>query len=391
MLNSDYDFDVLYNRHTPGDIKYHADPENKDIIPMWIADMDFQAPDEVRNALKRVVDRGIWGYTSTDEQYNEALISWFQKRQNWTIRPENILKMPGVMFGISAAIRALTDPGDSVLIFQPVYHPFQNIIKGNSRRLVVSELRYLNGKYQIHYEDFEDKIVSENVKMIIFCSPHNPVSRVWAKEELLKIGEISLKHKVWIVSDEIHSDFVYPGHRHYPIASLSEELAERCVTCTAPTKTFNLAGLQAANIVVKNSDARRKIYKAGLATGYGSLNTMAITATKAAYMYGETWLDALLAYLESNITMVHDCCACSKGKMKLIEPEGTYLLWIDFRGLGMNETKLEDLLLNKAGVRLYNGSIFGTGGAGFMRMNIATPKSQLQRALSRISHFIQMY
>ena len=390
MLRDSFDFDTLYNRRLPGDIKYQIDKEHKDVIPMWITDMDFKSPDAVRIALENAVKHGIWGYMSTDEQYDEAVISWYQKSQKWTICPEHILKTPGVMFGIASAIQALTKPSDAILIFQPVYHPFSKIIKGNGRRLVVSELRYSEEKYQIEYDDFENKIVSENVKMIIFCSPHNPVSRVWTKDELLKVGEICLKHKVWIVSDEIHSDFVYPGHQHIPIASLSDELAENCATCTAPTKTFNLAGLQAANIVVKNRDARRKIYKAGLATGYSSLNTMAITATKAAYMYGETWLNALLSYLSRNITLVRDCCACSKGKMKLVEPEGTYLLWIDFRGLGMKETELEDLLLNKASVRLYKGSIFGTCGDGFMRMNIATPKSQLQSALSRISDHIQM-
>lgn len=382
---TDSEFDIIHNRRVPGDIKYKPINGCRDVIPMWIADMDFQSPDAVREILLQSARRNIWNYTETDDTYDQAIISWYEKRFFWEISPDSILKMPGVMFGISASVRALTDPGDAVLICQPVYYPFEKIVVENKRKLVVSELVLNDGIYKICFEDFEKKITQNKVKMFILCSPHNPVGRVWSKDELCKIAEICLRHDVWIVSDEIHSDFVYGENRHIPIASISGEIAEKCITCTSPTKTFNLAGLQAANIIVSNSSVRRKVYKAGLATGYSNLNALAIAATRAAYLTSEKWLDSLLLYLQENISLVREFCNRSHGLVKLIEPDGTYLLWMDFKKLGMNSLDLEDMLLNKAGVRLSGGASFGAGGNGFMRMNIATQKKQLQEALERMN------
>ncbi|MCR4908362.1 MAG: pyridoxal phosphate-dependent aminotransferase [Lachnospiraceae bacterium] len=388
-MNTKFDFDELIDRHTPGDIKYQPVSGREDVIPMWIADMDFRAPAEVLKALRETAEHGVFGYNETDEVYDEALTSWYLKRQGWEINPEHILKMPGVMFAIAQAIRALTQPGDAILICQPVYHPFERIVRDNDRTLVVSELVLSGGRYEVDFEDVEKRIADSGVKMLLFCSPHNPVGRVWDREELLKIAEICLKHDVWLVSDEIHSDFIYPGKAHIPMASLSEEIAERCITALAPSKTFNIAGLQAANIVIKNTSARKKIYCAYLATGYSELNNMAIAAARAAYLYGEEWLDALLPYLAENISYVRDFSGETKGRIKLIEPEGTYLLWLDCRELGLKGPELEDFFLKKAGVRLNNGAIFGKGGEGFMRMNIATQGSVVRKALNRIGKALE--
>ena len=380
------EFGFIIDRRVPGDIKYKQVTDGKDVIPMWIADMDFMSPVCVREALMESVRRNIWNYTETDSSYDQAVIAWYEKRFLWSISPESILKMPGVMFAVAASIRALTEPGDSVLICQPVYYPFEKIIVGNDRRPIVSELILHKGKYQICFDDFEERIIKYNVKLFLLCSPHNPVGRVWSREELSKIAEICLRHNVWIVSDEIHSDFVYGENRHIPIATLSDEVSERCITCTSPTKTFNIAGLQAANIIISNASVRRKVYKAGLATGYGNLNAAAIAATKAAYLEGEPWLELLLTYLKDNISLVRAFCADGQNQIELIEPEGTYLLWLDFRKSAMDSYELEKRMLNKVGVRLHNGTVFGAGGDGFMRMNIATPKSLLQEALYRIKN-----
>ncbi|MBR6259526.1 MAG: pyridoxal phosphate-dependent aminotransferase [Oscillospiraceae bacterium] len=383
-----FDFDTEYDRRIPGDIKYAPAEGLRDVIPMWIADMDFKAPAPVREALSRAVEHGIFGYTETDEEYDTAVSSWYSVHMGWDFDTDSILKMPGVMFAIAAAIRAFTQPGDGVLICQPVYYPFAGIVKENGRSLEISELLLSNGRYEFCWDDMERKLSRSETKLLLLCSPHNPVGRVWTREELSKLGELCLKHGVKIVSDEIHSDFVYPGSRHIPIASISEELSDICVTCTSPTKTFNLPGLQDANIIIANPEMRRLVKKAGLATGYSLINTMAAAATKAAYQKGEEWLGALLAYLQVNIGLVEDFCGGTGGKISLVRPEGTYLLWLDCRGWGLKDAELYDLFLHKAGVRLHSGPVFGAGGEGFMRMNIACPKSVLIRALEKIGTLI---
>ncbi len=379
-----YNFDTVHNRIGTGSIKYEQSmtPSPQSIIPMWIADMDFKAPPTVTEALNRAVEHGIFGYTLTDNEYDELIISWYAKRMEWEIRPEWILKTPGVMFAIAASIIALTDPGDAVLICQPVYYPFAKVITENNRRLIVSELLFNNGRYEIDFTDLEEKIVKSSVKLFLICSPHNPVGRVWTKEELKHIGEICLRHDVIVISDEIHSDFIFEG-RHTPIASLSDELANRTITCTSPTKTFNLAGLQAANIVVSNDKLRSKVRKACLATGYSNLNTMAIVAAKAAYKDGEAWLDELLSYLKDNYNVLKSTFS-ERSNISLIHPEGTYLAWLDCRRMNRSDRELEDFFTNQAGIRLHLGTTFGAGGGGFVRMNIACPRSVLLEAITRI-------
>ena len=381
MINNE--FDIVYERRTPGNIKYKPIKGCTDIIPMWIADMDFKAPDAVRKALIESAEQNMWGYTEAEQTYDKTVVSWYGKRLGWSIEADHILKMPGVMFAISSAIRALTKPGESVMICQPVYYPFAKIITENKRNLVVSELIPKNGRYEIRFDDFEDKIIQNDVKMFVFCSPHNPVGRVWTRDELEKIADICQRYDVWIVSDEIHSDIVLGENKHIPIATLSNIISERCVICTSPTKTFNLAGLQGANIIVSDDTVRGKIEKAGLSTGYSNLNAAVIAATKAVYLEGEEWLDLLLRYLQNNIKLVREFCKRTDGLINLIEPEGTYLLWLDCRNMKMNSAQLEDWFIDKVGIRLHNGSLFGKGGDGFMRMNVAAPKSIIEQALER--------
>ena len=377
------DFDRIYNRRIPGDLKYEAQKGNEDVIPMWIADMDFRVPPSVVKALRSTANRGIFGYFRPDEEYDRLVCAWFERRFSWVIQPEWILKTPGVMFAVSAALSALTERGDSVLIFEPVYYPFSKIIRENSRRLVVSDLISKDGRYEIDFDDFEKKIRENKVKAVLFCSPHNPVSRVWDKNELERFSEICQKHGVFIISDEIHCDFVYSGKRHIPLALVSPKTAEITVTCTAPTKTFNLASLQASNIIISNPSLFRRVRAAVLATGYSNINAMAIAATKAAYRDADTWLSSLIGYLEESVRML-DAAFPTDGNIKLTPVEGTYLAWLDCRNLGLSDSELDALFLNRARVRLHRGVTFGKAGSGFMRMNFACPHSVLKTAVDRI-------
>lgn len=374
-------FDPKYDRTGTGAIKYRNLPENT--ISMWIADMDFKSPPAVTDALIKTAQHGIYGYGDTDDEYDSLIVNWYEHRINWKIEKDQILKIPGVMFGVAAAIRAVTEPNDAVLICQPVYYPFAKIIPDNHRRTVVSALILKNGRYEIDFEDFENKIKQEKVKVFLLCSPHNPVGRVWSRTELAEIARICLKNGVYIISDEIHSDFIYPGYKHIPIASLSDEIADRTITCLSPTKTFNLAGLQAANMVVPNRNLRIRIKKECAATGYSHLNIMATAATKAAYKHGEEWLEGLLQYLGQNADILRAAFP-EDAPVSALNLEGTYLAWLDCRKLKMSPSELDNLFLGKAGIWLHNGQTFGTGGDGFMRMNIACPNSVLEEAIKRI-------
>ena len=378
-------FDKIYDRTNTSAIKYTDLPESENgtVIPMWIADMDFLSAPAITEALKKVADHGIYGYGEIDEEYKSLVIDWYNRRMGWKIESDELLTMPGVMFGVTMALRALTKENDAVLICQPVYYPFQNVIVNNNRKLVVNELVLNNGRYEIDFKDFEEKIVNENVKVFLFCSPHNPVARVWEKAELEKIAEICLKHNVYIISDEIHSDFIYEGSKHTPISTLSEEVKMKTVTCIAPSKSFNIAGLQASNIVISDKTIREKVLKERTATCNHHLNIMSIEAVKAAYKDSEEWLEGMLKYLKRNIEILKEAFP-KDYKITVLDMDGTYLAWLDCRKLNLSVDELNDLFLNKAGVWLHNGATFGKGGEGFMRMNLACPVSVLEEAIKRI-------
>ena len=380
-------FDIVYNRKNTGSVKYDFIPKiNKNVIPMWVADMDFKSPVAVQDALKKVANHNIYGYTYIDNEYISLLQNWYAKRMDWNIKKEEILCIPSVMFGISAAIRALTKVGDSVLVSQPVYYPFMDIVKDNDRKLVVSPLIFNGKRYEIDFKDFETKIKQNKVKMYILCSPHNPVSRVWTKQELLSVTKICIKHNVIIVSDEIHSDFVYENYKHYPICTLSKKIAENTITAIAPTKTFNLAGLQAAHLVIQNKKIKEKIVKAVNATGFHVLTKPAIEAVKAVYRDGEYWFNELLKYLQQNRDILVK--EFSGTKVSVQDMEGTYLAWLNCKQLNLSCGDIEKLFLKKAGVWLHKGSTFGIGGEGYMRLNLACPQQTLKKAIKQIKQVI---
>ena len=383
MIDSRF-FDEIHDRRMPGDIKYEPVEGVEDLIPMWIADMDFKCAPAIEEALKTGASRGIFGYMEPDSEYDQAVIDWYGSRFGWKIEAEDIIKMPSVMFGVACAVRALTEPGDAALIFQPVYYPFKEVIESNGRRTVVSELKLENGRYEIDYLDFERKISENGVKLLVLCSPHNPVGRVWTERELMKLLDLCLGYGVCVISDEIHSDFVYPGSKHTPFATLSKDAATHCITCTSPTKTFNIAGLQVSNIIVSDPIVRRKVFDAMAATGYFEVNNLSIYALKAAYREGGEWLAELLKYLKGNIDLIRTIGERTGGKIKLIEPEGTYLLWLDCREMGLDDEALYDWFIHKTGIRLHKGSTFGRSGSGFMRMNVACPRSVIEEVLRRI-------
>lgn len=381
-------FDELIDRKLTGSMK-HDFPKRfgkpDDVLPLWVADMDFKAPKEVIERLRETAEYGIYGYSDAMDTYYEVVKSWFNIRFNWKTEADWIIKTPGVVFAISAAVRAFTEPQDAVIIQQPVYHPFANCVTENGRRLVNNELLINNGRYFMNLQEFEEQVIREKVKLFILCSPHNPVGRVWSRQELEEVGAICMRHHVLVISDEIHCDFTYPEHVHTPYAALSEELAQNAVICTAPSKTFNLAGLQISNIFVPNKILRDKLKREIYLTGYDEVNIFALAGCQAAYQYGETWLEELIEYLTANRAIVRNRLQKELPQIKLIEPEGTYLLWLDCAGLGKTETELADWLDHRAKVWLSAGSEFGSASGLYRRMNIACPAAVVQEAMDRLT------
>lgn len=386
-----YNFDEIVNRAGTNSLKYDFTAERgkpDGILPLWVADMDFRAPPCVLEALTVKSQHGIFGYSDTNQSYMEVLQNWFSYHFDFEIQPQWLVKTPGIVYAICTAIRALTGKGDAVLIQEPVYYPFHESILMNERTLVVNQLVYANGRYVIDFEDFENKITENNVKMFILCSPHNPVGRVWTEEELIRMGDICQKHGVIVISDEIHADFTYTGHRHFVFADLKPAFSEITVTCTAPSKTFNLAGLQISNIFIANRSIRHTFKKEIVKSGYSQLNIMGIEACKAAYLGGQDWLMALRGYLAENLNFIRDFLRRKLPQIKLIEPEGTYLVWLDCKELGLSDKQLDDLIVNKARLWLDAGTMFGAGGEGFQRINIACPKSILEQAFFQLEQAI---
>lgn len=383
-----YSFDNIIDRRGTDSLKYDLAAKRgmpEDIIPLWVADMDFPAPPEVLDALVEKSRHGIFGYSDAiGDDYFNALADWYAGRFNWHLSPQWLVKTSGVVFAICTAIRALTNEGDAVLIQEPVYYPFAGSVRANDRKLVVNELVYRDGRYYIDFEDFENKIAKNRVKLFILCSPHNPVGRVWTQEELVAMGEICLKYGVKVVADEIHADFVYPGYRHHVFETVRPEFADITVTCTAPTKTFNLAGLQISNVFISNTELRRQFKQELERTGYSQPNIMGLVACRAAYRYGAKWLEDLVDYLSSNLDLLRDFLGQELPFIRLVEPEGTYLVWLDFRELGLPDKELSDLLIHKARLWLNAGPMFGAGGEGFQRINIGCPAAILQKALERL-------
>jgi len=392
-MQGKYDFDEIINRRNTDCLKYdfavrRGRPEN--ILPLWVADMDFKTSDKILGAIENRVAHGIFGYTESRDNYFEAVSDWMKNQHHWEVKRNWLVKTPGVVFALAMAVKAYTKEGDAVLIQQPVYYPCTEVIEDNNRKVISNDLILEDdGKYHIDFDDFEKKITEQHVKLFLLCSPHNPVSRVWTKNELLTIGDICLKHGVIVVSDEIHEDFVFGTSKHYVFANLKESFQNISITCTSPAKTFNLAGLQVSNIFIPDSRLRGKFKLEIAAAGYSQLNTLGLTACEAAYRDGTEWYQELMIYLNDNISFLRSYLKSELPQIKMIEPEGTYLIWLDFRGLGLSETELETLVVKNANLWLDSGAIFGKTGEGFERINIACPREVLKTALEQLKNAVK--
>ncbi len=384
-----YDFDTVMDRRNTDSLKYDCAIRRgmpEDVLPLWVADMDFKTVPEVSEALADKAMHGIFGYSEPDEKYFDAIEGWFTKHFGWTPDRRKIVLSCSVIFSLCNLIEAVTEPGDGIIINQPVYYPFGESIRDNGRKLVNSGLLYRDGHYFIDFDDFEKKIVENDVKLYILCNPHNPVGRVWTRDELKKLSDICLKHKVFVVSDEIHADFVYPGHEFVSYATLGEEVLENAAICTSASKTFNLAGLHNANTYIFDNSVRRRFKEIQNKKGYSQSNIMGIVACRAAYTYGEEWHDELLAYLKGNIDYVRRFLAENIPGIRLVEPEGTYLIWLDCSGLGLTDQELNRKVVHEAGLWLDAGNIFGKDGEQFERVNIACPRKILEEAMERLKN-----
>ncbi|MFK9090796.1 MalY/PatB family protein [Bacillus salipaludis] len=381
-----YDFDQVINRASTACQKWD-DLQKRfgvhDAIPMWIADMDFKSPPPVIEALNQRVKHGIFGYTSRPDSFYEAIIDWVNRRHHWQIDKKWIAPSPGILSALSLSINSFTQQGDKVIIQTPVYHPFSQIIKSLGREVVTNPLNLKNGRYTLDFDDLESKIDS-TVKILVLCNPHNPVGRVWSLEELTMLGEICIKHNILVISDEIHCDLVYRGYKHLPFASISEEFANHSITCIAPSKTFNIAGLQTSCNIIPNEEIRDIFNQSINNQCIGSPNAFGIIAAESAYRYGEEWLEQLINYLQGNLDFVIHYFQENIPHIKVIRPESTFLVWLDCRELGLTPKELDEFMLNKAGVAMNEGYIFGVDGEGFMRMNIGCPRSVLEKCLCQI-------
>ena len=392
MPERNLDFDRIVDRRGTLSLKYdYAVKRGRpaDVLPLWVADMDFPTSSYIQDALRETVDYGIWGYSEPLDSYFEALKGWMKRHHGWEVAEEWIIKTPGVVFALAMAVKAYTQPGDAVLIQQPVYYPFTEVIQDNGRRPVSSDLLYdrENGRYEMDLEGMEEIIIQNRVRLLFLCNPHNPVGRVWTRDELHALGTIAKRHQVLVVSDEIHSDFVFQGS-HQVFCLAGEGFEDFSLVCTSPTKTFNLAGLQISNIIIPGEENRRLFQKELNRAGYSQAPLFGLKACEAGYRYGEEWLTALLAYLQENLNFLESFLTQRLPQIRLIRPEGTYLAWLDFSDLGLSPSELEDLILQKARLWLDSGLIFGRSGAGFQRINIACPRPLLEIALEKLERAI---
>ncbi len=382
-----YDFDIVTDRKNTNAIKYDLAKKRgkpEDAVSLWVADMDFPTAPCIQKAVAEKATHGIWGYSRPDNRYYDALKKWYKERHNFEVQNEWVVNTPGVCFALATAVKAFTKEGESVLIQKPVYYPFFNIINSLQRKVVNSSLILKNNHYEIDFDDFERKIVQENVKMFILCSPHNPGGRVWTKQELQKISEICLAHNVLVVSDEIHSDITFGSNVHTVYGSLSEQALKNSIICTAPSKSFNLAGLQFSNIFIADEKLRKAFSEELDKTGYDEPSVFGIVAATAAYSEGADWFDSVKSYIWENILFAKNYIEENASQIKVLVPEGTYLLWLDFSKTGLSDSEINDRVLNKAKVWLDRGSMFGKEGEKFQRINCATPRIILEDALKRI-------
>ena len=387
MSERHLDFDTVIDRKGTRSLKYDFAVRRgkpKDVLPLWVADMDFQTSSYITDALEDMVKHGVFGYSESEEHYFEAVQNWMERHYNWHVKESWMTKTPGIVFALAMAVKACTQENDAVLIQPPVYYPFKEVVEDNHRRLVNNTLVLGgDGTYTIDYEDFEKKIIEENVKLFILCNPHNPVGRVWTKEELERLGDICLKHGVFVVSDEIHADFVFE-RKHTVFSEVKEAYRDISMICTSPSKTFNIAGLQISNIFISNPEKATAFRRQVAAAGYSQVGLPGLVACEAAYRHGDEWLEGVLAYIKANAEFTRAYLQEHLPRVKMTKLEGTYLVWLDFRDYGLTDKELDEKILNQAGLWLDSGAVFGKCGEGFQRINIACPRKTLQQALDRL-------
>lgn len=386
-----YNFDKVIDRRNSASYKWDQSEKlfgNANILPLWVADMDFQPPQEVVDIVKERAALGIYGYTFRTQGYYDAIMAWQKKRHGWNVSQSWIASSPGVVTSLSLLVDLLTEPGDAVILQSPVYYPFYDVIRMNERKIVKNPLVLKDGQYRIDFEHLET-LMREGARCMLFCSPHNPGGRVWTEDELRQLGALALRYNVKIISDEIHEDLVFKPHRHIPLASLSEDLAEITATCIAPSKTFNLAGLQSSCVLIPNAKLKRAFEH--------KLKTLSIhmdsyfggAATEASYRHGEEWLDALMEYLERNLNFLMSFFKRELPQCNVIKPEGTYLVWVDCSAISSDPERLKRLMYDEAKVAFNEGSMFGEEGKGFLRINIACPRSILEQGLRQFAEAAQ--
>ena len=376
-----YDFDKVTNRRGTNSVKWDMNKSifgNENVLPMWVADMDFETPDFVTKAIVERAAHPIYGYSFFGDDYFETLIGWLKRRHNWEVEKDWVVFSPGIVTAVKAAVHAYTNKGDKIIVQPPVYFPFFDAVKNNNRIQLNNQLLYLDQTYKIDFDDLEQK--AKEAKMILISSPHNPVSRCWTKEELLQLGKICLANEVIIISDEIHADLILPDYKHIPLASLSDELAEITVTCMAPSKTFNVAGFFNSSIIIKNKKLRDRFVKTMESFHLVHSNIFAMTASTAAYAEGGQWVDEMMVYVKGNFDLLENFLKTKLPLLSIAKPEATFLAWIDFSKTGLSDKELRNKLV-KAGLGLSPGTVFGDGGSGFMRMNLGCPRSVLKEAL----------
>jgi len=381
-----WNFDEVVDRNNTNSVKYDLRAlkfGKEDIIPMWVADMDFKTPPFIIDAVKKRAEHEIYGYTIRSKGFFQSLINWMRYKHDWEVKKNWITFSPGVVPALSASVLAFTSPGDKVIVQPPVYFPFYSSIQNFGRQLVYNQLKEENSKYFIDFNDLERQIDSRT-RMLMFCSPHNPVGRVWTKEELERLGEICIKNDLLIVSDEIHSDLIFEPNKHIPFASVSKEIADRTISTFAPSKTFNIAGLSTSAVIISNMKLKERFDNFMQDLHITGGNIFGNVALEAAYNEGAKWLSDLMDYLKVNVEMVKSFTEKPNIKIKMQEPESTYLLWLDFRDYGLNEEEINKRIIQNANLGFNPGSIFGPGGTGFQRMNVACPHSVLEKALNNL-------
>jgi cysteine-S-conjugate beta-lyase len=380
-----YNFDEIIDRQGSNCDKYDSRESvfgTSDVIPLWVADTDFRTPDFIVKAVQERASHEIYGYPTKPDSYYQSIKDWIYQQHQWEVGQNQIVFMPNVVIALASLVLSFTQPGDEIVVQPPVYFPFFHVVKGNNRSVIENPLKLVNGRYHFDLDDLKSKI-SSNTKMLILCSPHNPGGMVWTKGELEELGQICVEHNIIVVSDEIHSDLVFPGFKHTPFASVSEAFSKQCITTMAASKTFNIAGLSSAYIIFTNPSHQNQFKHFQYGTHISSGNFFGLVATEAAYREGQNWLQQLMSYLEGNVAFIESFINDNLPKVKSVRPEATYLLWLDFSSYGFSDEELQKRMVG-CGLGLSPGFLFGTGGKGFMRLNFGCPRSVLQAAMSKM-------